>query len=391
MKVIIDPQWGFAEALNAAWKAYKTDGVEARTNRKRVLEKWANVVGRYRAITELEKFLSASSDSTLTPYIVEKLKRQFRLMPEVTHFSRDLDSITPPLRLPQENDIDTVLNQFIQLAQKSEIDPISKLTSILLRDSSKSSIDEKNLQQLLEIIQIAGVDVTVRAINWMVATAGTKNIVSTLEKLDFDELKKLNAAVGLGSLKHVLEIWRNNEDNENEEFWQNVLTQNSFLFTYLSYLPVIILDDKAYVGGKSISNKGGNIVDFLCASSLTRNAILVEIKNPKTKLLGSKYRGDIYNISTELSGSVIQVSNYKNSLMKNYATIVNPEEEGFEAFDPRCVVIAGNIYSELTDYKKRKSLELFRMGLKDIQIITYDELFGKVEFLVKLLEGTINE
>lgn len=32
-------------------------------------------------------------------------------------------------------------------------------------------------------------------------------------------------------------------------------------------------------------------------------------------------------------------------------------------------------------------MSLFRSHLKDIEIVTYDELFGKVDFLIKLLEG----
>ena len=63
MKVIVDPQWSFTEALEAAWETYQTHGMEARTNRKRVLEKWANVVGRHRAVSELEKFLSESNQN----------------------------------------------------------------------------------------------------------------------------------------------------------------------------------------------------------------------------------------------------------------------------------------------------------------------------------------
>lgn len=31
------------------------------------------------------------------------------------------------------------------------------------------------------------------------------------------------------------------------------------------------------------------------------------------------------------------------------------------------------------------------MGLKEVQVITYDELFSKVEFLVDLLEGRVGE
>jgi Domain of unknown function (DUF4263) len=156
--------------------------------------------------------------------------------------------------------------------------------------------------------------------------------------------------------------------------------------------PVIVLEGKAYVGGKNFSNKGGNIVDFLCANGLTRNAALIEIKTPKTKLLGSQYRGDIYNVSTELSGSVLQASNYKKSLLQNYNSITSHEEElFFNVFNPKSIIIMGNIQSELVDQRKKKSFELFRTGLSDVQVITYDELFGKVEFLVALLQGELIE
>ena len=47
----------------------------------------------------------------------------------------------------------------------------------------------------------------------------------------------------------------------------------------------------------------------------------------------------------------------------------------------------GSISDELIEQRKKKSFELFRAGLSDVQIITYDELFGKVEFLIKLLQG----
>ena len=394
MKVIVDPQWSFTEALEAAWEAYQTHGMEARTNRKRVLEKWANVVGRHRAVSELEKFLSESNDSTLTPHIIGELRKQFKVMPEVTPFTRESDEIPPLLKQLQDNDfnnIDVVLNQFLKLAQNSEIDPISKLINSLVRDNAELTLDENTLRQLLEISQKAGVNVIARLVDWITVMAKTKDVVSVLEKLNVDDLQKLNAVIGLSNLKNVLEVWKNNMANDSEEFWQGVLAQNSFLFAQLFSFPVIILENKAYVGGKSISNSGGNVIDFICANNLTGNVVLVEIKTPVTRLLGAKYRGDIYNTSNELSGSVIQVTNYKNSLIKNYMMLADSKEERFEAFDPQCVVIIGNIDSELADRRQRKSLELFRMELKDVRVITYDELFGKVEFLVSLLEGTVEE
>lgn len=150
---------------------------------------------------------------------------------------------------------------------------------------------------------------------------------------------------------------------------------------------MVVIEDKAYVGGKGVENKGGNILDFLCANHLTTNVALVEIKTPKTKLLGSQYRGDIFNVSSEVSGAMIQVSNYRDSLCKEYDHLVNASGTYYEVFSPKCMVILGNAKSELTTKRQRKSLELFRNGLKDVEIITFDELFGKVEMLLNLLEG----
>lgn len=413
MKIIVNPMWSFMEALNAAWEAYSGGQELGTTNRIRVLEQWANVVGRSRAVTELEEALASYKDSKeirkhlgLSDYTVKRLKRQFKKMPELPPFSNSREGNLEVLQLCKRwdefikeheslqrnhTDIHFIMNQFIKLANKAGVDPISKLVISLSHNNTELTINENNLSQFLEISQKAGIDVIARLIEWITTMSQAEDIVNVLETLNVDNLQKLNAAVGLSNLKHVLKIWKNNIDNNCEEFWQCVLTQNPFLFAQLFSFPVIILENKAYVGGKSISNRGGNIIDFLCANHLTRNAVLIEIKTPLTKLLGSQYRGDIYNISNDLSGSTIQVTNYKNSLMQNYTTLVNSEEDGFEAFDPKCIVIIGNIETELINLKQRKSLELFRMGLKDVQIITYDELFGKVEFLVNLLEGNISE
>lgn len=148
-----------------------------------------------------------------------------------------------------------------------------------------------------------------------------------------------------------------------------------------------MLGGKVYVGGKGIDNRGGNLLDFLCSNQLTKNTALVEIKTPKTRLLGNQYRGDVYNVSAELSGAVIQVSNYKDSLIKEYDRLVNQGENDFDAFNPPCLIIVGNTENDLADRRQRKSFELFRGGLRDVQVITYDELFSKVDILVNLLEG----
>lgn len=399
MSIIIDPQWTFIDTLQAAWKAYPGGVQLGAPNRVRSLERWANVVGQERAIFELDTLLQeypsleeAAKAFGMSVSTLRRIRKNFKAMPRVTPFSQEPSKIVEQIELLKTTKSDTestndATKEFLELARKGGIDSISRLMDFFIQEGVEPIIYESTLRQFLDISQKAGINVISRLVDWITNTAKVEDVITVLESLEFDDLQKLNVAVELSSLKSVLSIWRANQENDNEEFWQRTLSQNSFVFAQLFSFPVIILEDKAYLGGKGISNKGGNIVDFLCANNLTRNTALIEIKTPKTKLLGSQYRGDIYNVSSELSGSVIQVANYKKSLLQNYIALVNCEEERFEAFNPRSIIIIGNIQNELIEQQKKKSFELFRTGLNDVQIVTYDELFGKVEFLIALLQG----
>jgi hypothetical protein len=403
MSIIIDPEWTFIDTLKAAWKAYPGGKELGAPNRIRCLERWANVVGCERVVHELNTVLSeystykeAAKDFGMSDSTLRRIRKNFQAMPSTTYFSSVPSKIEKNITLLKETEgkvdsTDKALQRFIELAQKHGVDSVSRLIEILDKGDIESLIHENTLHHFLEMSQRAGIDVISRLVDWITSIADVGDIITVLENLKFNDLQKLNAAIGLSSLKKTLSIWQTNTENDNEEFWQQTLSQNSFIFAQLFSFPVIVLEDKAYVGGKNFSNKGGNIVDFLCANGLTRNAALIEIKTPRAKLLGSQYRGDIYNVSTELSGSVLQASNYKKSLLQNYNSITSHEEELFNAFNPKSIIIMGNIQSELVDQRKKKSFELFRTGLSDVQVITYDELFGKVEFLVALLQGDLIE
>jgi hypothetical protein len=151
--------------------------------------------------------------------------------------------------------------------------------------------------------------------------------------------------------------------------------------------PIIILEDKAYVGGKGIDNRQGKVTDFLIAGRLSQNAALIEIKTPKTRLLGTEYRAGVHGVSQEVSGAIVQVATQRDSLLKEYCGLVHKSAEPFSAFSPHGLVIAGNLQDELADMERKQSFELFRQGLRDVQLITYDELFSKVESLLESLEG----
>ena len=85
----------------------------------------------------------------------------------------------------------------------------------------------------------------------------------------------------------------------------------------------------------------------------------------------------------------MQIGNYKSSLQNQYQTLLHQDQIDIgEAFEPTCAVIVGNYSKEFGASKvKQKSFGLFRSHLKDILIITYDELFGKVRLLIDFMEG----
>lgn len=117
----------------------------------------------------------------------------------------------------------------------------------------------------------------------------------------------------------------------------------------------------------------------------TRNAALVEIKTPSTPLLGRKYR-NIYNVSEDLGGSVMQVLTYRSSLQREFLGLASAIPKRLEAFEPRCVVIVGNTSEVRADPNKLASLELYRGSCPTVAIITFDELFAKTTRLINVLE-----
>ncbi|MEA5496015.1 Shedu immune nuclease family protein [Limnoraphis robusta Tam1] len=215
--------------------------------------------------------------------------------------------------------------------------------------------------------------------------------IKEFEKQNIDPLEALNTLTGIKLLKDIWKIWKKNQDNDDESFWQQQFSKFPFVLSLISLSPIVVFHKNAYVGGKGIDNKGGNLVDFLYINSTTKNTALIEIKTPKTKLVESPYRNSSYEVSRELCGGVAQVLSYKGSLIREYPVLAKNSNNDFDAFNPLCVVVIGNFEAELNsnDHKK-ETFQRFRDEQKTVQIITYDELFAKVKLLIDLLEGKDN-
>ena len=212
------------------------------------------------------------------------------------------------------------------------------------------------------------------------------NIESLSEKLkscsDIDKISDLSNVVNISKLKSSLEFIEQNLDNSSEEIWQEYLTKNQWIISQLFAYPTTIYKDKAFIGGKNIRNTEGKIVDYLYRNDLTKNVALIEIKTPKTSLLGKEYRTNIYSLSNELSGGINQILKYKDTLLKDWRTI--SQDDDIIGFNPSCILIVGNL-NELDNNDKVSNFELLRSNLKDVVIITFDEVLAKISNLIKSL------
>jgi len=206
-------------------------------------------------------------------------------------------------------------------------------------------------------------------------------LLRTKEKIDEQYFEEV--------LEQFKDLLKETKDSERlEKKWQAFLKKHSWIFSFIFSFPVILYQDEAYVGGKNMSNKNGKLNDFLIKSDLTNNVAFVEIKTHKTELLtkGRAYRGDdVFAMSKELSGSLIQVLNQRDKFQKHFHHLRYESKSDVETFNSKCLVLIGTV----TDLQAEQvsAFELFRGNSKDVEIVTFDELLRKIEGLQKLMKG----
>lgn len=200
-------------------------------------------------------------------------------------------------------------------------------------------------------------------------------LAEVLGDLDAEQVLALGRRVDLSQLDWLLSEWIENADCGDEDFWQELLARNAWVFSQLTGAPVVLLREKAYVGGKGIENTGGGEIDFLVANALTDNVAFIEIKTPQTAISGGSYRtSGAYAMHKEISGGIVQALGYRDRFEKTYNDLraASNSETVFQAYHGRCFVIAGTTTSLTAD--ETRSFELFRSSLTDVQLWTFDEV-----------------
>lgn len=168
--------------------------------------------------------------------------------------------------------------------------------------------------------------------------------------------------------------------NDNEKEWQSFFEKYSWIFSHLFPYDVILNKKEAYVGGTTVENKDGKIVDFLYQNGFKDNYALIEIKTHKKDLLkNTAYRGtDVFAYSDDLSGGISQCLDQKDNFIKDFGKDLKP-------IDPKCILVIG-LRSKLKA-EQVKCFELLRNNQKNVDIVTFDELEKKIEGLLKVLSS----
>ena len=208
----------------------------------------------------------------------------------------------------------------------------------------------------------------------------TENIVSISQETP-QKLVRLQRDIEIVNLERlILRFEEMMTATSKESEWQQFFEGNPFILNMAFGYPIVVVQERASVGGRAFSRRGEKFTDFLVKNSMTNNAAIVEIKTPAAKLLNAKaYRGELFVPSIELSGGINQALDQKHQFERQIVHLKdNIRGHELETYAIQCCLIIGRVPEE--DGMLR-SFELFRNNSKDVEIITFDELGAKLRSL----------
>lgn len=200
-----------------------------------------------------------------------------------------------------------------------------------------------------------------------------------------------NRSVALKEFKENLE-----SNNNDESFWQNFFTINDWIFGYgLNYQFLHILKEQPDFGGRNFEGIGSQKGDYLMRTDAeTQFTVLVEIKTPATKLLSytksvprqvKNLRNDVWLLSSELLGAIsqIQVNCRTWSIESQKAENVRKlDNDKIFTVEPKGILIIGNTKELVMSESIFSCFESYRRNTNNPEIITFDELYKRAEFIV---------
>jgi len=209
-----------------------------------------------------------------------------------------------------------------------------------------------------------------------------RNRVLTKEDLDILSGRKEGLELFKRELEKEIQKW-------NEKDWQTFFKENPWIFGYgLDYRFLNIIQKEANVSNVDLDGKQTVINDFLMGD--TRFTVLVELKRPDTPLFESRSnRSKSWQLSKDITNSISQILTqkaeweYKSKTEQFDSNGVKIEEQ---TIDPKTILIIGDTSqfdgNDKDSIIKAKTFELYRRNSRNIEIITFNELFERALFIV---------
>lgn len=251
----------------------------------------------------------------------------------------------------------------------------------------KNKGEQQRLNELNELIQMA--DLSVKDILFLTKENRKKNL-----KLFYYLLK--NKAFNRGKAHFIYQEKYKIRDGE-EYIWHHFLKKHDWILGLnLDYKFVIEFLDEQKIGSPDSKGKGDPQTDLLGISEFTT---LVELKHTNTnifKVEKSKGRANTWDFTTDFIEGISQCLGQKFELEKSFdekvfirEDLTQLSKDGTQTIDPRSVLIIGNKKREFpinkldnTNHIKNKTLERFRRNNRNIDVLTYDELFERAYHIV---------
>jgi hypothetical protein len=116
---------------------------------------------------------------------------------------------------------------------------------------------------------------------------------------------------------------------------------------------------------------------------------ILEIKKPDTPIMKHDASRDNYYWDVEISRAVIQLENYLDAVSRHAAEvrgyILDKYNLNLKVIRPRGIILAGDARNFPTQ-KQKDDLRLMSQGLKNITLVTYDELHNRLSNYITVLE-----
>ncbi|NKX91399.1 Shedu immune nuclease family protein [Nocardia coubleae] len=185
-----------------------------------------------------------------------------------------------------------------------------------------------------------------------------------------------------------------------EKVWQRFFEQNPWILgTSLATQVLTKWDAKSLekvVAGFSVTGAGKRVDGLLRTSGRIRSMVFVEFKTHDTPLLtASEYRPGVWGPSKELAGAVAQAQSTVHMATREITDRLQATaEDGSDIagdwtymFRPRAYVVVGRLEQLVGEaggdhQPKIRSFELYRREMQLPEVVTFDELLARAEWMV---------